>query len=434
MADDQFIAVDLPVAQHPDLIRAGVGDQGGLGPARRRRRRGRDDLGHVAAPGRRWVAARRDGGLAGRAVGPGADRAAPPHERAQRRGGDHRRGRRRTRTRFAPATPACSSRSRPGLRPRSTVPISSSPTSCGCSWTGGCDPMPPWSDRSRSPDAAVARAQPAAPPSGTTVRWRVHDRPGYRSPMRNDEDRRPTALDPVTDRRRPRHGHVRLDPRLRRLGRRALADDGRRAALVQHRERSSSGSSTARAPAAGSARTARARATAAGPTRSTSRRSSGRPACRASHAAGRSISPRTAPAPTATPVRGCGPPATTGAAWGENIGCGSYYAARRAVLLSHLAFQAREVEQRRPLAQPQEPDLQVGRRRRLADERPDAPRHRLLPSLDAARLADEPRSGASVVRPTSAKNFLSRRRPRARWQGAAPDPTMRWSSTPVSRA
>ena len=30
MADDQFIAVDLPVAQHPDLIRAGVGDQGGL--------------------------------------------------------------------------------------------------------------------------------------------------------------------------------------------------------------------------------------------------------------------------------------------------------------------------------------------------------------------------------------------------------------------
>ena len=29
-----------------------------------------------------------------------------------------------------------------------------------------------------------------------------------------------------------------------------------------------------------------------------------------------------------------------GSAWGENIGCGSYYAARRAVLLSHLAFQA----------------------------------------------------------------------------------------------
>ena len=39
-------------------------------------------------------------------------------------------------------------------------------------------------------------------------------------------------------------------------------------------------------------------------------------------------------------MRGCGPPATTGSAWGENIGCGSYYAARRAVLLSHLAFQA----------------------------------------------------------------------------------------------
>ena len=58
MGDDAFVATFLPVAQHPDLIRAGVAGAGRHGAARCRGRRWRDDLGDDAAAGRPGLADR----------------------------------------------------------------------------------------------------------------------------------------------------------------------------------------------------------------------------------------------------------------------------------------------------------------------------------------------------------------------------------------
>ena len=105
MGSDHFVAAYLPLAQHPDLLRAGVGKQGGMSllagvPVGRR-----DDQRDLAAacPGRIRAGGRRALAVgAGRVEGP---RGAPPaDQRPERHGGDHRLDADRSRRRSGAAS------------------------------------------------------------------------------------------------------------------------------------------------------------------------------------------------------------------------------------------------------------------------------------------------------------------------------------------